>query len=403
MIRSYKLAKKNLRSHRTRTLLTVLGVMIGVFIISLVMIISGSLKQSIVNQVSALNGRIVVIRSGSAIQTGMSAFSPLNMSPVSTLGKKDIETVAKTADIENSAPMIFASGGISGQENDYKNSNIVATTSSFAKIFNLKFNSGGWFDEADQTNHEVILGNKLALGLFGSEQAVGQIIDIKGVAFTVVGVVKELDQPISLAGTDMDKTAFISLKQAELLDVSSDQVSQIITKMDSDNFAKTQKNISQNLAKNHRDQNEFQIMNGAQTSEILSEWLSTLTAAALIFASVSLLVGGIGIMNIMFVSVTERIREIGLRKAVGATRRDIFTQFLAESLLMTFYGAVSGLLFAYFVGWIISINFSLPMIFDPSVFLVGIVVPAGIAVIFGTWPAVRAARQDPITALKNPN
>ena len=133
MIRSYKLAKKNLRSHRTRTLLTVLGVMIGVFIISLVMIISGSLKQSIVNQVSALNGRIVVIRSGSASQTGMSAFSPLNMSPVSTLGKKDIETVAKTADIENSAPMIFASGGISGQENDYKNSNIVATTSSFAK------------------------------------------------------------------------------------------------------------------------------------------------------------------------------------------------------------------------------------------------------------------------------
>ena len=140
MIRSYKLAKKNLHSHRTRTLLTVLGVMIGVFIISLVMIISGSLKQSIVNQVSALNGRIVVIRSGSASQTGMSAFSPLNMSHVSTLGKKDIETVAKTADIENSAPMIFASGGISGQENDYKNSNIVATTSSFAKIFNLKFN-----------------------------------------------------------------------------------------------------------------------------------------------------------------------------------------------------------------------------------------------------------------------
>ena len=402
MLRSYHVAKKDLETHRTRSFMTIIGVAIGVFIVSLILILSDGLKAGLEHQISSLSGNIVVVRNANQNQTGLDAFSPLNIPPATTLNDLDSSTIAKTSGVKSSAPMIFLSGEISGSQNEYKSASIVATTNNFAKVFNLKFANGGWFDENNLNGNEVVIGNKLAVGLFGTDQDVGQIIQIKGQPFTIIGVISQLNQPISLSGTDIDTTAFVPTKQTMNFGVDS-QIGQIVVRTSVHNTKIIANNIKMNLMKNHRDSSEYLVETGDDAANLLSGWLNILVTAAMAFAGVSLLVGGIGIMNIMFVSVTERIREIGLRKAVGATRRNIFTQFLAEAILMTIYGGTIGLGLAYVVAAIITVNFSLPLLFSPDIILVGLGVPISIALIFGIWPAIRAARQDPIVALKSLN
>ena len=379
-----------------------LGVAIGVFIVTLVMLVSSGLKQSLLSQAATLNGRIIVVRNSFSDATGMNAFSPLAVTPATTLTDADAKTIAKTGDVKASAPMTFISSEVSGTQNDYHGTNVVATTNNFATVFGLQFVSGGFFDENDLHGNEVVLGDKLATGLFGTDQATGQIVTIKGVNFIVDGVIKSLNQPISLAGVDVDKTAFIPAKQVAAFHVGS-QIGQIVALSSSAKTNIAVQNISRALAKNHSDTSEYTVQTGRKAANILSGWLTTLTSAALIFASISLVVGGIGIMNIMFVSVMERTREIGIRKAVGATHLNIFTQFLTEAILITFYGALAGLLLAYLVGYVIDLNFSLPLVFDPVTLLIGLGIPVVVALAFGTWPAVRAARQNPIQALRTPN
>lgn len=402
MIRSYRIAKKNLQSHRLRTFLTVLGVAIGVFIVTLVLLVAGGLKQSLSSQAATLNGRIIVVRNSFSDATGMNAFSPLAVTPATTLTDLDAKAIAKTGGVQTSAAMAFISGEVSGTQNDYHGTDIVATNNNFPKVFNLEFISGGFFDENDLHGNEVVLGDKLAIGLFGTDQATGQIVTIKGTNFIVDGVIKPINQPISLAGVDIDKTAFIPAKQTTVFNIGS-QIGQIVALSSSSQTAYVVRNISSSLAKNHTDTSEYTIQTGHKAANILSGWLLTLTSAALIFATISLVVGGIGIMNIMFVSAMERTREIGIRKAVGATQYNIFTQFLMEATLITFYGALAGLILAYLIGYIIALNFSLPLVLDPTILLIGLGIPVVVALVFGTWPAVRAARQNPIQALRTPN
>ncbi|MCL2037482.1 ABC transporter permease [Candidatus Saccharibacteria bacterium] len=399
---SYRLAHASLKSHRLRTVLTSLGVMIGVFIISLILIVSRGLHQSITDQVSALSDNIVVVRGSSNDASGLEAFSPLTAAPISSLTDRDVVSISGLKEVEAVAPMMFLGGQIKGSEGDYQHVTTVATSDNFPNIFDLKLASGNWF-EADETAKQwVILGDKLARGLLGTTDASGQIIEVKGQNFTVIGVLKRVDRPISLAGVDIDKAAFISLKNGLMFSGGVNQIGQIAVRAKSaDNLPALEKSILSVLDKNHLDHNEYSVRAGRDAVGALSSWLNTITTAALIFAGVSLVVGGIGIMNIMLVSVTERIREIGIRKAVGATRRHILSQFLIEALLITLYGGVTGLALAYGTAYLITLQFSLPLVYDWWIFAVGLGVPLSVGLLFGLWPAARAARQDPIVALKH--
>jgi putative ABC transport system permease protein len=398
----YRLARSSLKTHRMRTVLTTLGVVIGVFIISLILIVSSGLRQSITSQVSALNDNIIIIQGNSNNASGMEAFSSLRAATITTLTDRDTQSIAKLTARENIAPMMFLGGEINGSETDYKQIAIVATSASFAKVFNLKLASGDWFSDNETAKPWVILGDKLAEGLLGTNDATGQIVTIKGQQFTVVGVLKRVDQPISLAGVDIDKAAFISTANGLKFSNDFNQIGQIAIRAESaKSLPELQQKIAKELDKNHPDKSEFTVRAGRDAVGALSGWLDTITVAALIFAGISLVVGGIGIMNIMLVSVTERIHEIGIRKAVGATRRHILSQFLIEALLITLYGGIIGLAVAYVVGYLITLQFSLPLMFDWWIFAIGLGVPLAIGLLFGIWPAARAAKQDPILALRS--
>jgi putative ABC transport system permease protein len=398
---SFSLAIGGLRAHRTRTFLTTLGVMIGVFIISLILLSSGGLRASIINQTAKLNDDVLLIRSAGDSTTGMEAFSPLRIANATTLTERDAAAVGKISGVKSVAPMMFLGGGVESGERSYDNITTIATNHQLHNVLGLSMVSGAWFSDDETSRNYAILGEKLASGLIETNQAMGQTIQIKGQDFTVIGIIKTTDQPISLAGVDVDKAAFISLIHGVKFTDNATEIGQIIVRAtDGNNLEKTKKDIFSTLQKNRLDDSEFAVSTAREVASATAGWLSTITLVALIFAGISLLVGGIGIMNIMLVSVAERVREIGIRKAVGATKRQILEQFLLEALLMTFGGGVVGLALAYAVGYLIALQFSLPLVFSWWIFVVGLGVPLLVGLIFGLWPAARAARQDPIVALK---
>ncbi|MCL2174181.1 ABC transporter permease [Candidatus Saccharibacteria bacterium] len=398
---SFNLALGSLHAHRTRTLLTTLGVVIGVFIIALILVLSGGLHASIAQQTANLDDDILLIRSAGDSTTGMEAFSPLRVANATVLTERDATAVSEITDVKDVAPMMFLGGTIKNGERAYDNITTVATNYSFPSVLGLEMASGSWFAENEANRQYAILGEKLASALIETNRAMGQTINIKGQDFTVVGIIKTTNQPISLAGVDVDKTAFISLANGLKFTSGTIAIGQIVVRTtDRDVLSDVKKDVVAVLQHNHLDDSEFAVRAAGEVASATAGWLATITLAALIFASISLLVGGIGIMNIMLVSVAERVREIGIRKAVGATKRQILEQFLLEAVLMTLGGGVIGLGLAYAAGYLIALQFSLPLVFDWWIFAIALGVPLSVGLIFGLWPAARAANQDPIVALK---
>jgi len=398
---SFNLAIGSLRAHRTRTFLTTLGVVIGVFIIALILILSGGLHASISHQTARLDDNVLLIRSAGDSTTGMEAFSPLRVANATTLNERDLAIASKVSGVRNATPMMFLGGAVKNGEQSYENITTVATNHTLPDALQLEMVSGAWFSENETGRNYAILGEKLATGLLETNQAMGQTISIKGQDFTVIGIIKTANQPISLAGVDVDKAAFISMPNGAKFSGNKTEIGQIIVRTADDSQSeKIKKDLTAQLRENHLDDSEFAVRAAHEVASATAGWLSTITFAALIFAGISLLVGGIGIMNIMLVSVAERTREIGIRKAVGATKRQILEQFLLEALLMTLGGGIIGLAFAYGASYLIALQFSLPLVFNWWIFATALGVPLAVGLTFGLWPAARAARQDPIVALK---
>ncbi len=396
----FNLAHRSLRAHRARTILTILGVVIGVFIVSLVLIVSAGLHRSIADQTDKLNSNLVVVRSAGDSTTGMEAFSPLRIANATTLTALDFDRTAKAAGSGNVAPMMFLGGSASSGSKSFDNITTVATNENLPNVLGMNLQSGAWFSDKEADRAWVVLGSKLASGLLDTNQAMGQHVTIKGKTFTVVGILEGSDRPISLAGVDVDKAAFISMDNGVVFTGGTKQIGQIVVKTKDGQTAAMVRSVTSTLKVAHSDDTEFVVRRAGDIAGSMAGWLTTLTTVALIFAGISLLVGGIGIMNIMLVSVAERTREIGIRKAVGATKRQILEQFLLEALIMTLVGGIIGLSFAYGASYLINLQFSLPMVFSWWIFAIGLGVPIAVGLLFGLWPAIRAARQDPIVALR---
>lgn len=398
---SFRLARNSLRAHRTRTILTTLGVVIGSLIISLVLIVSSSLHKSIREYAINLGNNLILVRGQHSGISGADVFSPFKIPAISSLTERDVSEISKLDSVQNYSPMMFLFGQASHRQTTIDNVSAVATNDSFQDIMDLEIMSGNWFDEKSN-RPQVVLGERLALRLIGDNTALNQHVTIKGQTFIVIGIVKSTNQPISIVGIDINNAAFISLPNGVKFNSGIGQIGQILiepTEDRSDIFEE----ISSILDRNHLDTNSYVISYAEDLSEFAVNWLRTVMVAALMFAGISLIIGGIGIMNIMLVSVVERTREIGIRKAVGATKRQICEQFLLEALIMAFVGGLIGLTLAYLVGYFIGLQFALIMAFDWWIFAIGLGAPVIIGVIFGLVPAIRASNYDPIIALRQYN
>ncbi|MFZ1250301.1 MAG: ABC transporter permease [Candidatus Microsaccharimonas sp.] len=397
-------ARQSMKSNRLRSFLTMVGITIGVASITTILALSAGANQIISSQIDALGGNIAVVRPGVISKDTFDNLSHITNDTqyaVSSLTDTDIAAIEQLPHVNAVAPIMILNGAVSGKSVGPPNTPIVATTPTLETVSGLAVGDGQFLDPTLRINTTVI-GPQLSVYLFGTEQSIGQTVSIKGEPFTVVGVLKRANDPINFNDVDFDNAALINLDSGRELNQGASHLQQINVQSDSvANLNGVITDINKTLLKNHLNEVDFTVLSGDEIAQPTNKLFTAIAAVFIAIAAISLIVGGVGIMNIMLVNVAERTREIGIRKALGASNFDIVAQFLIESLALSIGGGMIGYAVGYVLAFIISNVF---LTFDPvvswQIALTAGIVSVVIGTLFGLYPAFRAARKDPISALR---
>jgi len=407
---SFKTAVHGLRHAKVRSLLTMLGIVIGIASVILLMSIGSSAQSLILDQVRGIGSDLVFIVPGATKGSRFSSPPSAQGIIIKTLTERDADALRREQSLLAVAPEVRGQTKVVYQNNDLTVT-FGGVTHEFFIVRNLELSSGRTFTETDvrSFNHVAVIGSKLAETLFGSQTAVDKTIRVKNLSIRVIGVLDE--EGLGPMGVDQDNMVLLPLSVAQKQLLGIDYYNLVTAQANSAYTAEfAQGRIVSVLRQNHRitdpDKDDFTVQTQEDALSLLGDITSIMTVFLTSIAFISLVVGGIGIMNIMLVSVVERTKEIGLRKALGATNGDILQQFLLESILLTFLGGVIGILIgAFFVtlAYLILSNtlatgwaFSLP----PSAIGLAVTVSTLTGVVFGLYPARKASRKDPIEALR---
>lgn len=404
-ITNAKIAMTSLKQSRTRTNLTMLGIIIGVVSITLILSLGESIRHSSINQVNNLGNNLIVIRPGGSQSSNIANNNVFSLSPVSsfattTLQETDVNTISELKGTQSTAPLMLINGSIGRSQRALEQASILATSPSFASALKLKFSNGQFIDE--ETNDEtVVLGQQFAIDTYGTDQILGQKLKVRGVDHTIIGILQKTNAPAGISGIDLNQSVIISLADGKKFNQDMAQIQQIlVVPKNSQNRSALMKEIQTKITSNHSGERDFQVLTGqdaASISKSLYKFMTTLTA---IVAGISLVVGGVGIMNIMLVGVAERTREIGVRKSLGASNQHIMWQFLIEALIISVLGGIIGIIIAIGIALFIGLMLGLTPIVSLQVMLISLSLSICVGVIFGLGPAIRAAVKDPIEALR---
>lgn len=397
-----KMATQSLRANKVRTFLTLLGIIIGVMSVTTIIGLGQGVKKQVNEQINSLGGDLITISPGKNEQSG-TLRSILNGSISSTarLSDKDLASLGALDNVKQASGVMRLEGSIS--QNGVKKvsaASILAVDDNYLAVTGQKLTNGQFFGDGLNNNQSVILASNVANELFGDQNPIGSTITIRGKDFVIVGV---LDAYKGFNfGQPVNDRVLIPLAGGKAINQNSMQFQQISLKLDDVNQTKqTATAAKQTLLQNHGGEEDFTITTQDQLANTTDDVFKVFTGFTAAIASISLLVGGIGVMNIMLVTVTERTREIGIRKAIGATRFQIMMQFLTEALMITLAGGVIGILLSIIISFIIRSQTAIKPSLDLWVVALATGVSIIVGVIFGTWPAIRAARKDPIEALRH--
>lgn len=391
------LALESIKNARLRSFMTMLGIIIGVMAVIVIVAISEGVKQQIDSQSNRYGKDVLVIRPD---QQASLAESALPSGATTLLTSADVDTVRQTPGVASTSHISRVQGSVTGDAT-VKNPLVIATTTELETILNHKVEFGGFFNAADGET-AAVLGNEIAQELFSDNAPLGRKITYRGQEFTIAGVFKPfIAAPFSLEA-NYNEGVFIPYAAAQNILGSAPLVQEIFAKTTEGADAKTvSAAIEQRLTEAHGGSDDAVVLAADSRSMRSSPVLDLLTRMTIGTALIALLVGGVGIMNMMLLSVTERIHEIGLRKAVGATESQILRQFVTEAIALCGIGAIIGFVLAVGGVGLLRLYTSLqPVMVWPVAFAVpAIAFLAG--VFFGTIPAIKAAKMDPIEALRH--
>lgn len=394
-------AIQSLKNSRMRSVLTALGIAIGVASITTILALSSGLNKTINNQISSINGNIIIVRPGAKEKNSlnMSQIQPYHDYATSTLTEADVTYIQNAKHVKETAPIMILNGSIKADSTAPSDSPIIATTPHFMNISDLKLREGQFLgDEIDK--NAVVVGSQLSINIFGTENSIGRVLTIRGQEFTVVGILKDIKNPINYNSVDLDNSAIINFASGKKLNQDAIQIQQINIKADSiENVKKAGDNINYALKTSHSKEDDYSVIIGSDISQPTSQLLSAVTIVTTAIATISILVGGIGVMNIMLVTVAERTKEIGIRKSLGANNADISCQFLIESLAISVSGGIMGYLSGCAIAFVASNFLTFAPVFDWQTALIALAVSIMTGIVFGLYPAIRASRKDPIESL----
>ncbi len=405
---SFKTALKGLKANKSRSALTVLGIVIGITAIMMVMSLGKGAQDLILSQVQAVGSKTIGISPGrqpKGITDVLSTFTD-------SLKNKDLEALKNKINVPHLAkimPVVFGSQSMAFGNETYRPT-ILGVTDLFSKIYDIYPEEGRIFtdDETKSYASVVIVGSKVKDELFGGEEALGKNVRIKGKSFRVIGVFGKKGQVSFL---NFDDVAIVPYTTAQEYIFGIKYFHRFAVEADEEkNIPQTVEDIKTTLRNSHNitdpEKDDFFVETQADAMEMVGTIMNILTLFLAAIAAISLLVGGVGIMNIMLVSVTERTREIGLRKAVGATGKDILNQFLSEAVILTAAGGLIGVTLGAVLSFVTAFALSRfaglnwEFTFPATAALMGLGVSALIGLVFGLYPARKASLKSPIEALR---
>jgi putative ABC transport system permease protein len=404
-LQTVRIASRALMRNKLRSFLTALGIIIGVGAVIAMVAIGDGAKAMVEQSFAAMGSNLLIIMSGTTSSGG--AHGGFGSQP--TLSWDDMTAIQReVTSVQYTAPQLRTTAQVINEEQNWTTS-VTGTTPDYFLIRSWTASAGALFSTADVEGSAkmVVLGQTVVDKLYGpNADPIGQSVRIKNVPFQVVGVLSRKGQ--SASGQDYDDGVFIpsSTFQTKVQGGLHQLLAGVImaSAVGPDATSRAQRQITALLRERHHlrrgSDDDFSIRNLSELASAQQEGTRTLTTLLASIAAVSLLVGGVGIMNIMLVSVTERTREIGLRMAVGARRMDILTQFLVESLTLSIAGGVVGIVTGLGVAEQLSSRFAWPLLIRPQVIIIAVGFSALVGVGFGLYPARKASRLDPIDALR---
>ena len=396
-----RIAFRALTRHKMRAALTMLGIIIGVgAVITMVGVGQGASRQ-VQSQIASLGSNVVFVMAGAGRMGHMHG----GWGSTRTLVYDDLAAIMRECTaVKKASPGVF-----SGVQVVYGNQNwqtrVSGVEPSYFDMKDWPMSRGVPFtsEDVEMTNNVVVLGEDVKQNLFGEEDPIGKTVRIKNLPFRVAGVASVKGQ--SGMGDSQDDRVFMPYTTAQKKVTGTTWLNFIIAQASSkESTALAQKQIEELLHERHRirpdQEDDFAVRNLADIAQLADQSSQVMTMLLGAVASVSLLVGGIGIMNIMLVSVTERTREIGVRMAIGATERDVEAQFLAEAVVLSAFGGLLGIFFGLAASRLLANLLEWPSIISPLSIGVAVIFSAAMGIFFGLYPARKAARLDPIEALR---
>jgi putative ABC transport system permease protein len=408
---SAKISIKSLLANKARSFLTMLGIIIGVSAVIIITSIGNGAQDLILSQIKSLGTDSISIMPGKSEKNGPPA-SVMGI-VITSLTYEDAKALVLKKNSQNIIAVAAYSNGnanVSWKSTSI-NTDISGTNVDHLFVSGAEVQSGRFFTKDEETNLSkvAVLGSQIAQDIFGNSEAVGQKIKIKKQVFEVIGVMKEKG---NVGFQSFDDRVFVPIKTMQKLILGADHVGIIRAKVDYEKnvpiaITDAEKTLRErhNIKDTSGESDDFSVGSAAEAVDIVKTITNALKFFLAAMAAISLIVGGIGIMNIMLVNVSERTNELGLRKALGANNKNILTQFLIESSFLTLIGGSIGIIFGIFISFLISLIMNLLKYswgFHISAYsiILGLLVSTSIGLIFGIYPAKKASKLNPIEALR---
>ncbi|MGA7711920.1 MAG: ABC transporter permease [Rhizomicrobium sp.] len=393
---AFLLALREIRSNMLRSVLTTLGIIIGVAAVIMMVTLGNGVTETVTSSFASLGRNLLVVVPG---QRSMRAVAQFQIPDADAI-RRDVNGLAHVA-----PELSTAAAAVLGNRNH--STQIDGTTNEFFAAREWNVVSGRTFNLSEDVNGKsvCVVGETVRKELFGSQDPVGQRIRLGKITCDVIGLLESKGQSSALMG-DQDDIVIMPIRAVQRRFTGNNDISLVLVATQSASVTpQVIKDITQLMHERRHlgplEQNDFQITDLKQISNMVATTTGTLTAFLSAVAAVSLLVGGIGIMNVMLVSVTERTREIGIRLAIGARARDVLLQFLIEAVVLSALGGMIGILIGLAGAAAAAAALKLPFILEPAIVVIAVLFSAGVGVTFGYFPARRAARLDPIEALRH--